>query len=245
MVDLLLKPEKSFSNGIAIIIDVLRATSTIVTALCNGAPFVLPVRTLSQARKLRKKTVVLGGERGGVKPADFDLGNSPLEYTQSALDGRGVILSTTNGTRAISLVRAREMAAACFLNLNSAVRAVSENEEVLLVCAGSYGKPSFEDTLCAGAIIYSSGRKDLTDSARVAKYLWKENRSRSLVDLLLESSHGMELCRYGFSEDIDYCAQMNITDILPTAKYLLSERGVQKREDLRKYGFRAFQFHHL
>lgn len=242
MVDLLLKPEKSSSSGIAVIIDVLRATSTIVTALCNGAPFVLPVRTLSQARSLRKETVVLGGERGGVKPADFDLGNSPLEYTRSALDGRGVILSTTNGTRAISLVHAREMVAACFLNLDSVVRAVSENEEVLLVCAGSYGKPSFEDTLCAGAVIYNSGREDLTDSAKVAKYLWKQNRSRPIVDLLLESSHAMELCRYGFSEDIDYCAQMNITDILPIANRFLPDREIQKRDDIGKYNFRAFRF---
>lgn len=158
-------PRESVAGGIAIIVDVLRASTTIVTALAAGAAFVKPVVEVEEARLLRNssgESWLLGGERGGVPIPGFDLGNSPAEYCRSVVDGRGIIMTTTNGTLAIERCLAAEtVLIGSFLNRNAvakeAVLLASNRgiDAIHLVCAGTNGHETEEDFLGAGSIIHA------------------------------------------------------------------------------------------
>jgi 2-phosphosulfolactate phosphatase len=147
-----------------VVFDVLRATSTIVTALHNGAKAVIPVAEISEALALRQKQpgVLLGGERDGVKiragqtgGGDFDLGNSPREYTPEKVRGKTIVSTTTNGTRALrACAGAQTVLAASFLNLTATAQFIRRLQpaQILLVCAGTRKNMADEDVLAAGAL---------------------------------------------------------------------------------------------
>ncbi len=155
-----LLPQEQLPGSIAVVIDILRATSTMTTALFHGASEVVPCRSIEEAHQLRVSDpsgkVVLGGERGGVRIPGFDLGNSPASYDSQTIGGRRLGFTTTNGTRALlNCLNARKILTGSFLNL-SAILHVLQNERrpVHLVCAGTDGFVTGEDVLFAGAVVW-------------------------------------------------------------------------------------------
>lgn len=213
-----------------VVIDVLRATSTIVTSLSNGCTSITPVKTPEQALKLKKQNpnFLVGGERGGQKLPGFDFGNSPLEYESERVRGREVILTTTNGTQALAnTTDASCVFVGCFLNLNAVVDKVLQAEDdVQFKCAGTDGQFSIDDTLAAALMIKSIHQEDLhsqlSDSASWALHALdsifdtpQKLDVHNIENILVQSSHGKRLIKLGFRGDISYCSQLNLFEIVP------------------------------
>lgn len=154
----LFEPEE-FRGGVAVILDILRASTTIVHVLAHGAARVIPTGEIAEARRvaggLPVGSVLLGGEREGLQIEGFDLDNSPFAYTPELVKGRTIVFTTTNGTRALLRSdRADRVLIGSFVNLQAVVDDLAqEDRPVHLVCAGTKGKVTLEDTLCAGAIV--------------------------------------------------------------------------------------------
>ncbi|WP_066637354.1 2-phosphosulfolactate phosphatase [Desulfolucanica intricata] len=223
------------TGQVVVVFDVLRACSTIVTALANGCKRVIPVVSVEEARSVNKPGVILGGERNAVKIPGFTCGNSPLEYSPETVSNRTVVLTTTNGTRAINgalAARAKELYVGCILNAGAVGRLLwNKHNDVCLVCAGTKGQFSLEDTFAAGLVIReilflagSPGAVNqpdssvkLTDLAVTAYYLASTNYERPL-QLLQESLHGQRLINMGLEEDLKWCARENYFDFVPALK---------------------------
>jgi 2-phosphosulfolactate phosphatase len=216
--------ELYFTGKTTVVIDVLRASSTIVAALQNGAREVVPVATVEFAVKVSGGMfggqTLLGGERNTKKIEGFALGNSPLEYSADIVAGKSLILYTTNGTRAIVKAKFSENLFICsFLNLGAvAEHLVKLNTDFEILCAGRPNAFSMEDTVCAGKLISEieklNKNVELSDSARAGTALSK-SFGRSIVKMLKETEHGKILTDNGFDEDINYCAKLNGSDVLP------------------------------
>jgi len=199
----------------AVVIDVVRATTTVVAALAAGCDGVRPVAGVEQARALAaEQGALLAGERGGLPPEGFDLGNSPGEFTPERCGGRQVILTTTNGTSAVRrCAGARGLWAAAFVNAEATARALvaSDAEQVLLVCAGSGGRVAADDVAAAGCIAGSLallGAATPGDGARIAAALfdgWKHD----LRGLLRRSLSGQKLAGVGLGDDLVDCARVD------------------------------------
>ena len=211
------------AGGVAVVIDVLRATTTIIQALAAGCTAVRPCAEVEEARALaggmRAGRVLLGGERGGLPLPGFDLGNSPGEYTAAVCRGNTLVLTTTNGTRA--LLRAAEadrVLLAGFVNFSAVCEQLYPDPRPLhIVCAGTEGEVSLEDTLLAGALVEAlceTGAVRLNDSARLA---WDcfENHGRVLQGALEVSRGGAHLLNLGFTEDIHTAAQVDQFALVP------------------------------
>jgi 2-phosphosulfolactate phosphatase len=214
---------------VAVVIDVLRATSTMVTALANGAKGIIPVRSMGDASQIVSKigsdNFLLCGEKDGIKIENFDLGNSPFEYDKETVSNKTIVLTTTNGTNAIQQATlAQELYLASFLNVGTVInqlKTVHQEEEVILICSGWKGRISIEDTLCAGYIIDAlfEGKDDagMPDGAKVAKALYNQYR-HNLKETILQSNHAKRLEDKLVNDDIGYCSQIDIFDILPILK---------------------------
>lgn len=222
----------------AIAVDVLRATTTIATVLAAGAEAVQVFSDLEQLMQVSEtwsaEKRLRAGERGGAKVAGFDMGNSPLDCTPERVQGRRLFISTTNGTRALKRVQnAAAVTAGAFINRAAVVKyAIAQQPETLwIVGSGWEGSFSLEDTACAGAIAHSIWQQtelpleDLAGNDEVmgaiALYAqWQNN----LLELFHHASHGKRLLRLDCHEDLKYCAQTDIVDVLP----LQTEPGVLK-----------------
>ena len=211
---------------VAVVIDVLRATSTIATALANGAESIVPVRepdeAISLMRRLGRERVLLCGERGSRLIAGFDLDNSPASYTAEAVAGKTLIFTTTNGTRA--LVEAANDAATVYCGALVNRRAVAHAllagpaTDAILVCAGNEGTISFEDLLGAGAIVAALCREtpavECSDAARAAMAVHDAHAKR-LTSAVASGKHARSLLDAGFGDDIAACAQLDVIDVVP------------------------------
>ncbi len=216
----------SVSQRTVVVIDVLRATSVIIQALSQGALEVIPVTTVEEAFHLFKHfpagTTLLGGERGSRKIEGFDLGNSPREYVREKVEGKRLVLTTTNGTKAFhSVSSGTVILAASFFNVSAAVaRCLDLGNDLLLFPSGDEGRFSLEDMVCAGMLIdrlLAEKRRSLTlTDASVSAQLLFQRFQFNLVEAFTLSTHGKELIERGFEEDLDYCAQVDLTDIVPT-----------------------------
>lgn len=215
--------EDELRGKTAVVIDVLRASSTIVTAINNGARGVIPVADMAAAstisQNLDSPHYLLCGEKDGKKIEDYDLGNSPLEYTSDVIKNKTIILNTTNGTKALMRCSlAEEVMVGCFLNLRKIVEVLKQKEEIVLVCAGWRGRLSLEDLLCAGNIIYELTDGKLPDSARdgakVAFGLY-EKFGNDIEETVQTSNHAVRLRNIVGSEDISFCCRTNAMDVLP------------------------------
>lgn len=196
---------------VCVVIDVLRASTTIVTALANGCPSVIPAETPEEARKIaQKRGCLLGGERGGLRVEGFDFGNSPLDYAPEKIDGRPIAFTTTNGTRAIRACAASEaLVVASFLNGKEVVRLLEKQKrDILIVCAGTRGKPSIEDTVCGGMLLEALHARGSAE-AEEAVSLWKAHRDNLAAMMKNESEHGRSLMELGFERDIDFAARVD------------------------------------
>lgn len=216
--------EEQIRNKVIVVVDVLRATSTIVTALSNGAKGVIPVEDMGEASRIAQSVdssnILLCGEKDGVKIEGYDLGNSPFEYTRERVDGRLLILNTTNGTKAIKKSnQSSELYIASFLNLDAVVQRLREVEgKIVIVCSGWKGRLSLEDLLLAGNIIHDwsdgSLATDARDGARIAFTLY-ERYKQEIEKVILHSNHATRLRDLIGEEDIRYCCQKNTTGVLP------------------------------
>jgi 2-phosphosulfolactate phosphatase len=217
----------SLQGSVAIVLDVLRATTTIVQALASGAANVIATETIDEARErfaaLPVGTALLGGERGGVRIEGFFLGNSPLEYTSEVVAGKTICLTTTNGTRALARSRyARHVLVGSFSNLRAVVAAAANSGlPIHIVCAGTDGHVTAEDVLCAGAIATALENVHpeaivLDDSARVASAFWKTVLpGPALREAMRASRGGANLVELGYDRDIDRCAEIDRCDLVP------------------------------
>ena len=216
--------ELFFPGKTTVVIDVLRASSTIVSALQNGAREVVPVSSVEFAVKVSGGMfggqTLLGGERNTKKIEGFALGNSPLEYTKEIVDGKTIVLYTTNGTRAVVKAKFSENLFVCsFLNLSAvASHLINLNNNVEILCSGKANNFSMEDTICAGKLVAELQKLnediEITDSARASLALNK-SFGKSIVKMLSESEHGKVLIENNFEEDIKFCGKLNSSDIIP------------------------------
>ncbi|MEX0895059.1 MAG: 2-phosphosulfolactate phosphatase [Balneolaceae bacterium] len=216
--------EEELRGKTVVITDVLRATSTMVTAIKNGAKGIIPVGDMGEASKIAQNVnsdnYLLCGEKNGLKIDGFDLGNSPLEYTPEKVGGKTLIFNTTNGTKAVKKsMSADEVYIAAFLNLDRVVEVLRRStRDIILICSGWQGRLSLEDLLLAGNIIYNlrDGIIDhhSSDGSKVAFGLY-EKFGNDLKNAIFHSNHAARLKNIVGEEDIDYCCQLNITDVLP------------------------------
>ncbi len=202
-----------------VIIDVLRATSVMVTALSNGAHEIIPSATIVQSRshKLSHPEALLCGERKGDKIDGFDLGNSPLDYSPETVAGKSVILTTTNGTVAVeNSLGAKKLIMGAFLNLDAIVEALNSYREAVLVCAGTENRFSMDDSLCAAWIIHRLNQRVKTVPDDLGNYLLRSlNPKKPLSSALKDCRHANYLVSKGYAGDVDYCLQMDIYDVVP------------------------------
>ena len=215
--------EKDLKDRMVVVVDVLRATSTIITGLHNGCREFIPVIDIEEAVNIAKNyerdAFLLGGERNAQKIEGFHLSNSPREYTRDVVEGRTIIITTTNGTKAIRKASdAKEVIIAGFMNVNAVCDYIREiGEDTAMVCAGTDGRFSLEDILAVGAIISKLEdeiRLELDDLGMVCRYLY-ENNEDDLERILRGTYHYSRLVELGYEKDIEYCLKMNTAPIVP------------------------------
>lgn len=207
----------------AVVIDVLRATTSIVIAFQHGCRSILPVGSVEEAQRAHRTTpaAILAGEEDGLRIPAFDLGNSPREFTREVVNGRDVILTTSNGSKALRAVGGRRtVAVGAFLNRSAVGNwLIARGTDSLIVCSGYEGGFSLEDAVCAGAIVdraaCSATRLALGDGARACQVLW-ERFGPDLVRLLPETAWGQRILAMGFGPDMELCARVDVTDVVPT-----------------------------
>lgn len=228
-IDVLLYPQSSVGPNLndkkVVVLDILRATSTILTALANRAVEVIPVIEPSEVVDLVKSIgaaeCVTGGERRGFKIEGLELGNSPAEYTEDKVAGKKVILCTTNGTKAIKWAQsASELIVGSYLNIQAVVDYLKDStQDVVIVCSGREQNLSMEDLACAGMIIQMLEQRcpnlELTDAATVARIIAEKSVLASLTQFIKETEHGRYLIENGMEPDIAVCTILNQFSIVP------------------------------
>jgi 2-phosphosulfolactate phosphatase len=232
----ILAPVGSLVGGVAVVIDVLRATTVIVHALAAGCRAVIPCGEIEEAKQRAKELrgrgkVLLSGERHGSPLPGFDLGNSPSKFTAKVCKDATVVMTTTNGTRALlQAAEAERVLVAAFVNFSAVCEQLRvEERPVHVVCAGTDGEVSLEDTLLAGALVdflSESGEVKLNDAARLA---WDgfENHGRCLLGALEVGKGGQHLTALGYDADIRAAADVDRFAIVPELRRdpLRVERG--------------------
>jgi 2-phosphosulfolactate phosphatase len=214
------------TSSVVVIIDVLRATSTIATALCNGAKEIIPVDSVNECIRIGKQIdAITAGERDGKVAEGLQYGNSPFEYPESFIGGRTLVLTTTNGTKLLHMALnngAHEIVTGAFANLDAVCNhLVKKNKPVLLACAAWKDRVNIEDTLFAGAVI-SKIKSHFTincDASQMALGLYNEAES-DLYEFMKakEASHYKRLTSFGLEKDIRHCLTSNTATVLPIYK---------------------------
>lgn len=208
---------------IVIVIDVLRATTNMIYALNNGARQIIPLSDIQETMLLSKtfgtKNTVLAGERNSVKIEGFQLGNSPFEFTSQAIKDKTILMTTTNGTKALNHVKnAQTIIIGALINLTSVAEFASkQSKDIFIVCAGTNKEPSADDIYCAGAMVNKINNLNpdiiLSDMAIIAKQFYL--LCKSDLSILLSSKHPKILLNSGFKADIDLCLSEDTTNIIP------------------------------
>ncbi|MBW3535439.1 MAG: 2-phosphosulfolactate phosphatase [Gemmatimonadetes bacterium] len=207
----------------AVVIDVLRATSTMVAALAAGAKAIYPAVSsedaLKLAQSLGRDDTLLCGERRGLKVEGYDLGNSPREFTPAVVGGKRLVMSTTNGTRAFQVAQAAQrVLVASFLNLGAAAEALGGSTAVAILCAGRLDLFSLEDAVCAGTLLrrveqITGQGVETNDAGRAALAL--ASATRVTPSFLAETDAGRALAEIGLEDDLELCAQVDRHGIVP------------------------------
>ncbi len=211
------------AQATVVIIDVLRATSTIATALHNGARHIVPVDSVAKCIELgRQINCITAGERDGKIAEGLSYGNSPFEYTREFISGKILVLTTTNGTRLLHMALdkgAREIVTGSFANLDAVTEyLIQQKNNVILACAAWKDRINIEDTLFAGAVI-ERVRAHFTiecDASHMAATIYKK-AAGDLFGFMKENnaSHFNRLMGYGLEKDIRYCLEPNLANVLP------------------------------
>ena len=216
--------ELAYTGKTTVVIDVLRASSTIIQALQNGAKEIIPVASIEFAVKVSGGMfggqTLLGGERNTKKLDGFALGNSPLEYTHEIVYGKTIILFTTNGSKAIVKAKFSEnLFVAAFTNLNALASYLLKLEKDFeILCSGRGNNFSMEDVICAGKLIseIQTYNKDveLTDSAKASVSL-SNSSGNNILSMMKQTEHGKLLIENKFNEDIKFCSRISISKTIP------------------------------
>ena len=210
-------------NGkIVVVVDILRATSVMVTALAHGAREILPVATLEEARShLKKEGFLCAAERGGDKVEDFPFDNSPFSYMCESVKGSCIVMTTTNGTLAITKSKsAAEVIIGAFLNIEAVANYLKEkNQDVIIHCAGWKGKTNMEDTLFAGALVelLTETHQSVCDTPLMANTYYRAV-SDHMKEAIKNSAHAKRLGKLNIEKDIEFCSTMNLYDVVPRLK---------------------------
>ncbi len=209
------------NNKVVVIIDVFRATSTIAAALHNGAKCVIPVSSVQECIELGSKigNSITAGERDGKVAVGLQYGNSPSEYPRSFVEGKTLVLTTTNGTRLLHMVKGADtIITGAFLNLSAICDyLIKQGKDVVLGCAAWKDKFNLEDTLFAGAVAARlQGHFDTNcDSTRAARHLYAQSGGDDFIGFLRDSSHYRRLSAYGLQADMEYCATPDLHPVVP------------------------------
>ncbi|MCX8157850.1 MAG: 2-phosphosulfolactate phosphatase [Verrucomicrobiae bacterium] len=233
--------ERDLSGTACVVFDVLRATSSMLTALANGATAIVPVEDIPQALAWRRRhpEVLLAGERDGLRihagltgGVEFDLGNSPREYTAERVTGRLIVSTTTNGTRALrACARAPLILVGGFLNLRAVAEELRRRAygRVLLVCGGTFEEMALEDVLAAGGLaellLRDAPRAAASDAVQVALQLYAQHRSDLLAAMRLARNGRKLLAHPELSGDVAACLEMNKLDLVA----VMDEQGLVRR----------------
>ena len=209
----------NIENSIVVVIDILRATSSITYGMDNGAEAIIPVAQVEDCLAYADKGYLLAAERNGEVVVGYDFGNSPFSYTKVKVAGKTIVLTTTNGTKAMHMAQARahKVVVGSFLNLTSLCDWLKvQDQDVLLLCAGWKDKFNLEDTLFAGAVV-NVLRKDFVhfDDACVAAedmYLLAKDDLRGY---LKKSSHNHRLEQLKIEEDVKFCLKVDMCKVIP------------------------------
>jgi 2-phosphosulfolactate phosphatase len=208
------------SDAIVVVIDILRATSSICVAFHHGVRSIVPVSGIEESQAYREKGFLVGAERNGEMLEGFDLGNSPFSFMDPIVKGRDIALSTTNGTQAIAAAKgAYQLAAGSFLNLDALGNwLIQQDRSVLLLCSGWKNSFNLEDTLFAGALAekiephFTLNR--MRDAVLAAKHLYSLAKN-DMYGFLEESSHRKRLEKLNIEKDIEYCLTPNQAPVIP------------------------------
>lgn len=234
--------ELYFTQKTTVVIDVLRASTTVISALSNGAKEVIPVGTVEFAVKVSGGMfggqTLIGGERNTKRIEGFALGNSPLEYTRETVENKTIVFYTTNGSKAIARAKFSNELFVCSFNnlLGMAQHLIKLNKDVEILCAGHNNLFSLEDTVCAGMLVGRIKRLNrsvkISDSSMAAQVLY-EKFGDDIPKMLDNTEHGKRLIQNGFKKDIEYCSRYNITKNIPyfdgNALKLLDQKPVEKK----------------
>ena len=203
-----------------VVIDVFRATSAICAAFESGVDSLIPVATLEEAIEYKQKGFLVGAERNAEVVEGFDFGNSPLAFKDGQFKNKSLVLTTTNGTRAIEMAKsAHKVVIGAFTNLSAVCDYIEkEDKDVLLLCAGWKDRFNLEDTLFAGAVAQKISQnlrfQNLSDSSIAAISMYNSAKD-DLYNFLGESSHRKRLSRLNMEEDIIYCLTLDQSNIVP------------------------------
>jgi len=212
------------SNSIVVVIDVFRATSTIATALYNGAARIIPVDNVEKCIEIGNKVKgITAGERDGKVIPGLQYGNSPAEYPRSFIEGKTLVLTTTNGTKLLHMALncgASEVVTGSFPNLSAVCdHLIQQNKNVILGCSAWKDRVNAEDTLFAGAVI-EQVKEYFTihcDSSLMAQQLYSLHKN-NMMDFVQQTTHWHRLSAYGLEKDLEYCVTKNVANILPVYK---------------------------
>lgn len=226
-----LLPEMADPHALAghtsVVIDVLRASTTITTALAYGASRIIPCLAVEEARQLSKQRAgsLLGGERQGKPIQGFDFGNSPAEYVPERVTGKTIVFTTTNGTKAMTrCMGSARILVGAIVNREALCRQLTTDQRVDLLCAGTNGEFSMDDALGAGAMVdwltTDSSGWQLNDGAEICRSLWQQNVGRSgdpqrIVASLEKSMGGRNLMRIGMGSDLSLAGELDRFDCVP------------------------------
>lgn len=210
-------------DAAAVVIDALRMTTVAATALQNGCAGLYAVADVEAARALAKESDALtGGERNALRIDGFDFDNSPLAYTRARVGGRRLVMTTSNGTRAIAACApARRVLLGAFVNAAAIADALRGETSVAIVCAGTLGRFTLEDALAAGAIVSrlrALGLPVVPDDMAIAAGMLYDAARTDISGALSSTAHYRRLLRLGFSEDLDYCLSEDILCAAPERK---------------------------
>jgi 2-phosphosulfolactate phosphatase len=206
-------------ESIVVVIDILRATSSMVYGIDNGARAIIPVAQVEDCLKYADQGYLLAAERNGEVVEGYDFGNSPFSYTREKVEGKMIVLTTTNGTKALHMARekAHQVVIGSFLNLESLCKWLGEQDkDVLLLCAGWKDQFNLEDTLFAGAVVHQlkSRFAHFDDSSVAAEdlYILAKDNLRAYIG---KSSHSHRLAALNIEEDVKFCLQLDLCSSIP------------------------------
>ena len=224
------------AGRLVVIVDVLRASTTVATALGNGAKTVMPLEgadeVISRSKEFHRSAVILAGEQKMLPIAGFDLGNSPQDFTKKAVEGKTILITTTNGTRALLGVQgARDIVIASYVNFTAVLAlmkvAASSNTDIAIICAGEEGGFTLEDAACAGRYVRALPKRadgmQLNDAAS-ASVLIEKKYGENIAKLFKDSTHGQALQEAGFGDDLAAAAKVDAYPVVP----IYQERQITK-----------------